>query len=83
MGGEEFLALMIDATPSAGLAACERLRTDVAAVDWSAIAEGLQVTVSIGLACQRGIETQATLLERADAALYAAKGAGRNRRVER
>ncbi len=82
MGGEEFLALMTDPAPGSGLAACERLRAGVAAVDWSAVAAGLQVTVSIGLACQQGTETQAALLERADAALYAAKAAGRNRCVQ-
>lgn len=82
MGGEEFLALMTDSTPGAGIAACERLRAGIAAIDWSAIVPGLQVTVSIGVACRQGTETQAALLERADAALYAAKAAGRNRCVK-
>jgi diguanylate cyclase (GGDEF)-like protein len=82
IGGEEFLALLTDSTASSGLAACERLRAGIAAVDWSSVSPGLHVTVSIGVACRRGAEARHELLERADAALYAAKAAGRNRCVQ-
>jgi diguanylate cyclase len=37
-----------------------------------------RVTISLGVACWRRGDTVASLLERADACLYAAKHAGRN-----
>jgi two-component system, cell cycle response regulator len=82
LGGEEFLALMAAPSPSAGLAACERLRIGVASLDWSSVATGLSITVSIGVACRHEAESQSSLLSRADAALYAAKRGGRDRCVE-
>ena len=39
---------------------------------------GLAVTVSIGIATSTGTDTVSSMLRRADAALYAAKHAGRN-----
>ena len=78
MGGEEFLLALPDTTPERALEVCERLREQVAAYDWHALAPGLQVTVSAGLACSPPGERDA-LIEAADGALYRAKSAGRNR----
>ena len=78
MGGEEFLLVLPDTTPERALEVCERLREQVAAHDWQAVSPGLQVTVSVGLACSPPGDC-ATLIETADAALYRAKSAGRNR----
>jgi diguanylate cyclase (GGDEF)-like protein len=76
-GGEEF-AVMIDAEENAGLALAERLRAAVADADF----DGLQMTVSIGVATWRARDgSVAVALSRADQALYAAKTAGRNRVV--
>ena len=80
MGGEEFLLVLPDTTPEQALEVCERLREQVAAHDWSALSPGLHVTVSAGLACSPPGERD-TLIETADAALYRAKSAGRNRVV--
>lgn len=80
-GGEEFIALF-PATPlEAAPAAAERIRTAVANKDWSAIAPGLALTVSIGVAAFRTGETIDQAIDRADRALYEAKRAGRNRTV--
>ena len=80
MGGEEFLVALPDASPERALEVVERLREHVAAHDWQALAPGLRVTISAGLACSPPGECD-TLIEAADAALYRAKSAGRNRVV--
>ena len=63
-------------------AIAERLRDAIETMDCNDIADGLATTVSIGVATLR--ETDAglqALVARADAALYRAKGDGRNRIV--
>ena len=61
------------------LAVAERLRHSVA--DTRAAHEGrpIPLTISIGVGCRRQGDSVDSLLARADAALYAAKNAGRNR----
>ncbi|MFC0252856.1 diguanylate cyclase [Massilia consociata] len=79
LGGEEFAVLLPDAGLEAARAVAERLR---AALDRSAAAtpsgHGVTYTVSIGLAMLEEGDTFASLMARADAALYAAKAGGRN-----
>lgn len=77
-GGEEFTLLLVDSAPEAVRAALDRLRTAIANHDWSHVSAGLQVTVSIGAAAWEPGEEVKETLRRADAALYAAKNAGRN-----
>ncbi len=80
-GGEEFLVLFPATSREAVPAAAERIRAATAVRDWEAIAPGLALTVSIGIAaCRRG-ETIDQVVDRADKALYEAKHAGRNRAV--
>ncbi|HMC15395.1 MAG TPA: diguanylate cyclase, partial [Albitalea sp.] len=55
------------------------LRAAVAAHPWEEVAEGVAVTISLGLAQAQGNETPMQLVARADAALYEAKRLGRNR----
>jgi diguanylate cyclase (GGDEF)-like protein len=79
-GGEEFVVLL----PGTGLeqaqAVAERLRERVEAVPLMWQHAPLKLTVSIGIAAWRGpADALESLLARADAALYAAKRAGRNR----
>jgi diguanylate cyclase (GGDEF)-like protein len=76
-GGEEFLLLLPGAHEDAATRIAETLR---AAVEGRRPA-GLPVTASFGVATATGQDFP-TLVARADAALYAAKAAGRNR-VER
>ena len=81
-GGEEFIVLLVEADAEAALHAAERIRAAVASLGPPRIPTG--VTVSAGIATHRG-DFERTSLEslvaRADAALYAAKKAGRDRVV--
>lgn len=77
-GGEEFLALLPETPDARELA--ERLRAAVAARPVVSRAGTISVTVSAGVAARLpGDASLPTLVERADAALYEAKRAGRNR----
>lgn len=78
-GGEEFLLLLTNTTEVRwGTLAAERLRCAVEAYPWNHLAEDLQITCSIGLTMSRAGESDAEMLERADASLYRAKSEGRN-----
>jgi diguanylate cyclase (GGDEF)-like protein len=78
-GGEEFLVVLPDCDIEGARIVAERIREAVAALD----AEGLvpcKVTVSLGLASTEFAPAhQQVLLHAADAALYRAKHAGRDR----
>jgi diguanylate cyclase (GGDEF)-like protein len=78
-GGEEFMLILGATAPQAALAPVERIRSAFAQREWGELAPGLHVTVSGGIAGHRAGEPLAQLLSRADAALYDAKHAGRNR----
>jgi len=78
-GSEEFMFVFGATAPAAAVAAVERVRASFAARDWNEFAPGLRVTVSAGVAGLRPGESVTQLLSRADAALYDAKHAGRNR----
>ena len=78
MGGEEILVILSGASPALAMEICERLREAVSVHPWNELHPDLQVSVSIGLACSPEYDLN-TLIERADAALYQAKNAGRNR----
>lgn len=80
LGGEEFAVLLPDADGRTVLAVAQRLRAALErAPKVGAAAAGVPYTVSIGVAMLRPDETIASLMARADAALYAAKAGGRNR----
>jgi len=80
-GGEEFLLILTGSSAEAAREAAERIRAAVGVRDWSAVAPGLGVTVSVGITSFRKGDTIEQLLKRADTALYEAKRAGRNRIV--
>lgn len=79
-GGEEFIVLLPGTALDRAVEAGERLRLALASLTFQADAgRRFCVTVSIGAAHLEPGETAASLTERADKALYAAKHAGRNR----
>ena len=79
-GGEEFLVLLPRTRLEHALPIAERLRTAIAALDCSDIADSLHLSISIGMAELAPTDTRLQdLVARADAALYRAKGNGRNR----
>jgi diguanylate cyclase (GGDEF)-like protein len=79
IGGEEFALLLPGMSLAAAAGFCERLRSTIETHDWRAVHPLLRVTVSIGLAQWDGTADETAFLEAADAQLYAAKRAGRNR----
>ena len=80
-GGEEFVVLVPgEATDAVRLA--ERLRVAVSELELPQLGADGRVTVSIGVASFPEQATNAAeLFERADQALYVAKGSGRNRTI--
>ncbi|MBB3912637.1 sensor domain-containing diguanylate cyclase [Sphingomonas desiccabilis] len=83
IGGEEFAILLVGISPEEAQAACERLRHAVEQLEVelpSAMLEieGPRVTASIGLVAIDPESDPATILNRADEALYRAKASGRN-----
>jgi diguanylate cyclase (GGDEF)-like protein len=83
-GGEEFV-LLLPCTPQEGAAlVAERVRAMVAEKPFSIADSDIDVNVSLGVASIAGPgcrEEAKKFFQRADAALYAAKNAGRNRVV--
>ena len=77
-GGEEFVVVLGDTPLELALEVAERLRR---AVGETPLVPGLTATVSVGATCHRPGDGMADLLARADAALYDAKRAGRDRVV--
>ena len=80
-GGEEFAVLLPDTPLSAGVAVGNNLRKTVATKDVVNKSTGsilAQITLSAGVAESSKNESMDDLIERADAALYAAKNNGRN-----
>ncbi len=80
-GGEEFLVILGQADLEQAMITAERIRQ---AVDRQVFACGeavLRLTVSIGAASVQAEDSGTGLIGRADAALYEAKSAGRNRVV--
>ena len=78
-GGEEFLVVMPDCDIQAALARAEQVRDSVTRLAVAALPAGYALSISIGAAdWPIGTELN-TVVSRADAALYRAKEAGRNR----
>ncbi len=83
-GGEEFCIVVPDADLDQALTIAERLRVSIEQHGGRALGEslGAHITSSFGVASSHGAAMDpAQLIDRADAALYAAKKAGRNRVV--
>jgi diguanylate cyclase (GGDEF)-like protein len=81
-GGEEFVVILPGTDLAGGAKLAERIRAELATrVAVSPAGEHLTTTASLGVADYDGAGTPVDLLGAADAALYAAKRAGKNRVV--
>ncbi len=83
-GGEEFCVVLPGTRVSNTAHVAERIRRRLAGTALPIAGDSLRVTASIGIAgvdCvpEDGVVSPATLIERADRALYSAKNRGRNR----
>ncbi len=80
LGGEEFAILLPHTAASAALPVAEKLRSSIARLRLTAETATISATASFGVCgIDPSIGDVDTLLQRADAALYAAKEDGRNR----
>ena len=78
-GGEEFALVLPNTSLDEAIALASRLREQIALIDCSDFAPGESLTASFGVSQAEGCPSTVVLVERADAALYAAKRGGRNR----
>ena len=76
--GEEFLVVFPDTVADRAFEVCERIRASVSVHPWHKLADGLDVTLSMGLASAPPYGTD-LLIARANAAVERAKHLGRNR----
>ena len=80
-GGEEFVLLLTEQTGEAAMLVAMRIRSLIESHAFEHENATIRVTVSIGVATYAGgnYSSPATMIAAADAALYEAKNAGRNR----
>ena len=78
-GGEEFLFVLPRCTLSEAAGVAERVRRSVAAEPIALSRQAVPVTVSLGVAVDRGLRDPEALVRAADAMLYQAKRGGRDR----
>jgi len=78
LGGEEFVLILPDHSADLAMTIAENLRTRIAELDLRRWLGERSITISIGMTMTISGDTPSTMLRRADAALYAAKHAGRN-----
>jgi diguanylate cyclase (GGDEF)-like protein len=78
-GGEEFLLCFPETSLDNTLLVCEKIRSAIDEFDWSDVAPGLRMSISIGVASAAPDYDLERVLNEADTRLYDAKRAGRNR----
>lgn len=78
-GGEEFLLLLPDTRQEEAIEVMVRLQRNLTKAFFLHNNERVLITFSAGVALRREAESQATLIDRADKALYEAKRSGKNR----
>lgn len=78
-GGDEFFGILPRAEEPEALLAIQRIQAAVASLRLSFADEPVKLNVSIGLVTDRGNEADfAAIIDRADTAMYSAKGSGGN-----
>jgi diguanylate cyclase (GGDEF)-like protein len=78
LGGEEFVVVLPDTGLLAAYRVADQIRAKIPSIELAPSLGGQRITVSIGVTTSSAADTLVTVLRRADAALYAAKHAGRN-----
>ena len=78
IGGEEFVVVLPDSTADSARLMAERIRTEVAALEFGAHDSPVKVTVSAGVGASTEPQAFPALMRIADQALYEAKRLGRN-----
>ena len=79
-GGEEFVMMIPEADQEAAFALSERLRHQISRIEFEDLP---QITISLGIATYPfDGSTLEDLIKKADAAMYSAKQAGRNKVVK-
>lgn len=82
-GGEEFVILLTESNPGAGVALAEEIRKSVEQHDFKYEEEIFKITLSLGVACFYGDpkseQVPSELFIKADKALYQSKETGRNK----
>jgi two-component system cell cycle response regulator len=78
-GGEEFVIIFPETTHQNAAILADKLRKSIAQHDWSSIAEGLVVTISIGISSNDSLDKFEEILSIADKNLYKAKHSGKNK----
>ena len=82
MGGDEFLAVLVDSSPEKTMEAAERIRSSMEANRFEIASRACKITLSLGVSVYpTDSEDLEECIRVADAALYAAKEAGCNRVV--
>ena len=81
LGGEEFAIILAGCTLSEAVAQAEQLRTGIQALQICGAHRPIRLSCSFGVSTWSDGDTVEALVKRADIALYAAKGGGRNRVV--
>ena len=77
-GGEEFVICLPDTELKQAKEVAERLRVAVNKMPLSCTNQTFNISVSLGIACNKENESPEQTISRADTALYKAKAAGRN-----
>jgi diguanylate cyclase (GGDEF)-like protein len=75
LGGDEFVVVLDGVDADSARRRASDISRRLARIDWSVLAPGLDVTISIGVAAGQSSDPQA-FLERADQALYRSKSRG-------
>ena len=78
LGGEEFVVILPDTTLPNACRIADQIRAQIPCIDLARWLGDRRITVSIGVTTSTAADTVSGVLRRADAALYAAKHAGRN-----